>query len=61
MCRKYSELGPEAMLINFIGIFLAIFGALVLYLINENTYKRVPLPEDDMLLSSSPIPPPENN
>lgn len=50
----YAALGPEATLINCIGLVLVFFGVLVLYLINESVYKRVPLAEDNMLLTAQP-------
>lgn len=41
----------EGALINSIGILIAVFGALVVYLASHKDYKRLPLPEDAVLLT----------
>jgi cytochrome b-561 len=48
----YSALPAEGILINCIGILLVAFAGLVMYLVTETRYKRQPLPEDEMLLTS---------
>jgi hypothetical protein len=50
---KYQQLVPEAVLINFIGILIFVFGALTIYLVLHPSYKRVALAEDEMLLHRS--------
>lgn len=52
--NKYSQRIPEAFLINFIGVIIAFFGLLVLYLVNEIGYKRQALPEDEFGLTGNP-------
>lgn len=42
----YSQLSAAAVLPNLIGVFYVVFGGLVVYLITESSYKRMPLPED---------------
>ncbi|KAK6617064.1 hypothetical protein RUM44_005421 [Polyplax serrata] len=49
----YSKFSSEGILINFIGLTLAIFASLVVYLVCEAKYKRQPLPEDEMLLTTN--------
>lgn len=48
---NYSDFPSEGVLINFIGVLLVSFGALVLYLVTDATYKRVALPEDEISLT----------
>lgn len=50
---KYSRFDPEGVLINCIGVFIVIFTSLVVYLVAESKYKRQPIPEDEMLLTSN--------
>jgi len=50
--RGYSELPTEGIMINFIGVLLVVFAGLVIYLVTEPRFKRQPLPEDEMLLTS---------
>ncbi|EZA54976.1 cytochrome b561 isoform X2 [Ooceraea biroi] len=49
--KNYSEFVPEGVLINFIGILLVVFGGLCVYLVTQEHYRRLPRPEDDVLLS----------
>jgi len=39
-------------MMNFIGVLLVVFAGLVIYLVTEPRFKRQPLPEDEMLLTS---------
>ncbi|XP_030570876.1 cytochrome b reductase 1 isoform X1 [Drosophila novamexicana] len=48
---NYSTLPAAAVLTNIIGVLYIIFGALVVYLATEPSYKRKALPEDTALLS----------
>lgn len=48
---NYSSMGGEAVLVNFMGVILLVFGLLVLYLVYNPTYKRVALAEDDITLA----------
>lgn len=50
--KDYDKFVPEAILVNTIGIFLVIFGALAVYLVSQGQYKRQPRPEDSVLLTS---------
>lgn len=50
---EYGELPSQALLVNSIGILIALYGSLVVYLVTEPSYKREPLPEDTMLLTGS--------
>jgi cytochrome b-561 len=45
-------LPSEGILVNCIGILMVAFAGLVTYLVTETRYKRKPLPEDEMLLTS---------
>ncbi|XP_033607634.1 cytochrome b561 isoform X2 [Cryptotermes secundus] len=49
---NYAKLPAEGILINFIGVLLVAFAGLVMYLVTEPRFKRQPLPEDEMLLTS---------
>ncbi|KAH8296190.1 hypothetical protein KR054_002751 [Drosophila jambulina] len=49
----YSTLPPAGVLANVIGVLYVVFGALVVYLATEPSYKRKPIPEDTALLNSS--------
>lgn len=51
--HDYAQLPSQALLVNFIGILLALFGSLVMYLVTEPSYKREPLPEDTLLLTGN--------
>lgn len=51
----YASLPPEAYLINFIGILLAVFCGLVVFLLSNSGFRRVPQPEDEMLLRDTVI------
>ncbi|XP_058800357.1 plasma membrane ascorbate-dependent reductase CYBRD1 isoform X2 [Phymastichus coffea] len=48
----YRDLPGEAVLINIIGLIFVIFGALTVYLVSQERYKRLPQPEDDVLLNN---------
>ncbi|XP_044260543.1 transmembrane ascorbate-dependent reductase CYB561 [Tribolium madens] len=50
---KYADLPSEGVMVNFIGLFIAFFGILVLYLVNDVDFKRVSLPEDEVALSNT--------
>ncbi|KAL2744829.1 cytochrome b reductase 1-like isoform X1 [Vespula maculifrons] len=50
--KDYDKFVPEAILVNTIGIFLIIFGALAVYLVSQGQYKRQPRPEDSVLLTN---------
>ncbi|XP_054735472.1 plasma membrane ascorbate-dependent reductase CYBRD1 isoform X1 [Anastrepha obliqua] len=47
----YSSFSNAGVMANCIGVFYVIFGALVVYLATESSYKREPLPEDAVLLT----------
>lgn len=49
--KGYSQLPSEAVLANSIGLLIIIFAALVVYLATHRNYKRIPLPEDAILLT----------
>lgn len=49
--KDYSQLPSEAVLVNCIGLLIIIFAALVVYLATHRNYKRIPLPEDAILLT----------
>ncbi|EFA05356.2 transmembrane ascorbate-dependent reductase CYB561 [Tribolium castaneum] len=50
---KYQDLPSEGVMVNFIGLFIAFWGILVLYLVNDVDFKRANLPEDEVALSNS--------
>jgi len=50
--KDYGELTAEGVMMNFIGVLLVVFAGLVIYLVTEPRFKRQPLPEDEMLLTS---------
>lgn len=50
--RNYAKLPAEGILINCIGVLLVAFAGLVMYLVTEPRFKRQPLPEDEILLTS---------
>ncbi|XP_055910959.1 plasma membrane ascorbate-dependent reductase CYBRD1 isoform X2 [Eupeodes corollae] len=47
----YSALPTSGVMVNFMGILMVVFGALVMYLSTEPKYKRRPIPEDAVLLT----------
>lgn len=49
---NYSNLPGEGVLVNAIGVSLVLFAGLVIYVVTESRFKRQPLPEDEMLLTS---------
>lgn len=50
--RDYQNFVSEGILVNSIGVFLVIFGALAVYLVSQGQYKRQPRPEDNVLLTN---------
>ncbi|XP_066249432.1 transmembrane ascorbate-dependent reductase CYB561 [Euwallacea similis] len=50
--NKYADFVSEAFVFNFIAVALVLYGLLVLYLVTETTYKRNPLPEDELVLTN---------
>lgn len=38
---------------NFIALFTLVYGVMVLYLVNEEDYKRAALPEDEIALTQN--------
>jgi len=48
---KLTEFPAEGILINIIGLLVILFGATVFYLSTNKQYKRLPLPEDTILLT----------
>lgn len=50
---EYKNLGPEAMIVNWIGILIALFGTLTIYLASNSRFKRLNRPEDEMLLTET--------
>lgn len=47
----FTNLPPAAMTLNFIGVLITVFAALVVYLTTESRFRRLPVPEDVMLLT----------
>lgn len=47
---SYSQLPAEAYLINVIGMLLVVFVWLVVHLLSHASYRRYPLPEDEVLI-----------
>ncbi|XP_056263918.1 transmembrane ascorbate-dependent reductase CYB561 [Pseudoliparis swirei] len=45
----YSQLPPEGVLANVLGILLVLFGVLLCYLITRDEYRRPPNPEEEAL------------
>jgi len=50
---EYGDLPSQAILVNFIGVLIALYGSLVVYLVTEPSFKREPLPEDTLLLTGN--------
>lgn len=50
---SYALLPPEGVLVNIIGVLLLCYGVLSLYLVNDVSYKRVSLPEENMTLADN--------
>jgi len=48
---SYAELPTEGVLVNVIGLLFIIFGALTVYLVSQERYRRLPRPEDNVLLA----------
>ncbi|XP_016837722.1 cytochrome b reductase 1 isoform X2 [Nasonia vitripennis] len=48
---SYAELPGEAVLVNIIGLVFVIFGGLTVYIVSQERYRRLPRPEDDILLT----------
>ncbi|XP_055373336.1 plasma membrane ascorbate-dependent reductase CYBRD1 isoform X2 [Condylostylus longicornis] len=54
MSKSYANLPNSGLILNVIGVLMAVFGGMVVYLASEPSYKRRPLPEDAMLLTNAP-------
>jgi len=48
---NYQKFVGEGILINCIGLLFILFGGLSVYLVTQERYRRLPRPEDDVLLS----------
>ncbi|CAG0881651.1 unnamed protein product [Cyprideis torosa] len=51
--HQYKALPAEGMLVNMIGMLIVIFGILVLTLVGLRRYRRIPVTEDEMLLTEA--------
>jgi len=51
--KTYSKRDPEGVMANWIGVLIIVFGVLVVYLATNYKYKRLPRPEDEMLLNET--------
>ena len=51
--RDYSQRDPEGVMANWIGVLIIVFGVMVVYLATNYKYKRLPRPEDEMLLNET--------
>ncbi|CAH0549206.1 unnamed protein product [Brassicogethes aeneus] len=51
--KDYSDYSSEGLMCNFIAIFAVFYALIVLYMVNDDDYKRTPLPEDEMVLSTT--------
>ncbi|XP_019879676.1 transmembrane ascorbate-dependent reductase CYB561 isoform X2 [Aethina tumida] len=51
--NNYAEYVSEGMMTNFIALFTLVYGVMVLYLVNEEDYKRAALPEDEIALTQN--------
>lgn len=49
--NDYADLPNHALIVNTLGVLITVYGALVVYLVTEPSYKREALPEDTMLLT----------
>ncbi|XP_011638626.1 cytochrome b561-like isoform X2 [Pogonomyrmex barbatus] len=49
--NKYADFDGEGVLMNCIGLLLISFGGLSVYLVTQERYRRLPRPEDEVLLS----------
>lgn len=49
--NDYADLPNHALVVNTLGVLITVYGALVVYLVTEPSYKREALPEDTMLLT----------
>jgi len=52
MGAKYSQLPNEAYIVNSIGALIVLFAGFIVFLTTNEGYRRVPLPEDAMLLTT---------
>lgn len=50
---EYGKMPSQALLVNSMGMLIALYGGMVVYLVTEPSYKREPLPEDTMLLTGN--------
>lgn len=49
----YKEFTIEGVVVNLIGVFIALYGILVLYLVNHDDFKRTALTDDQIGLDRS--------
>lgn len=50
---KYQKYVTEGMVCNTIGLLTIFYGILVLHLVKEAAYRRLALPEDEMVLTEN--------
>ncbi|XP_059479279.1 transmembrane ascorbate-dependent reductase CYB561-like isoform X2 [Neocloeon triangulifer] len=48
----YQRMEGEGLLMNFIGVVLVIFAAVVIYVVSNFGYRRIPMSEDETLLTT---------
>ncbi|KAK9880648.1 hypothetical protein WA026_011887 [Henosepilachna vigintioctopunctata] len=51
LSSNYQNLPFSAVMLNFIGLVLVIFGAITIYLVNDRSYKREEIIEDEVALA----------
>lgn len=51
--KSYDENTTQGVVINIVGLSIAVFGILVLHLVHNVDYKRVPLADDQIVLERS--------
>ncbi|XP_050544159.1 transmembrane ascorbate-dependent reductase CYB561-like isoform X2 [Daktulosphaira vitifoliae] len=51
--KEYKHLPAEAFVVNILGIVIAAYGAIVIYLVTKSQYKRIPNAESGVLLTGA--------
>lgn len=51
--KDYKQFPKEGLFGNFIGVLCCVYCGLIVYLVTKPEYKRLPKPEDSVLLTAS--------